>query len=60
MQIKQNLVKESFNTIISHQIFYYKFTNTNSKGDFVFKKRSEQLVLKISDIQKDLTQIYVV
>ena len=49
MQIKQNLVQESFNTIISHQIFYYKFTNTNSKGDFVFKKRSEQLVLKISD-----------
>ena len=58
-QIKNHiLIAESFNTNISHQIFDYKITfvnseleNTNSKGDFVLKKRFEMFVLNISGLQ---------
>jgi len=52
-------IPESFNMIISHQLFDYKITfgnsqreNTISKGDFVLKKQFETFVLKISGIQK--------
>ena len=49
--IKLLYIPESFNTNISHQLFNYRITfknsqleNTNSKGDFVLKKRFETLV----------------
>ena len=52
-------ILESFNTNISHQLFYYKINfvisqdeNTNSKGDFVLKNRFETFVLNITGIQK--------
>ena len=52
-------IPESFNTSSSHQLFDYTITivnlqhyNTNLKGDFVLKNRSETIVLKISGIQK--------
>ena len=46
-------ILESFNTNISHQLFDYKLIfmnsphkNTNSKGDFIFKKNGLKLSLK--------------
>ena len=59
-------ILESFNSIISHQLFGYIITfvnlqheNTNSKGDFVRKNRFKMFVLKISGIQnKTVKNIY--
>ena len=48
-------IPESFNTIVSHQLFDYKNSqheNTNSKDDFVLNNLFETLVLKITRIKK--------
>ena len=55
----QCLYTRKLYTNIKHQLFDYKITfmnpqreNTNSKHDFVQKKRFEKFVLKISGTQK--------
>ena len=60
---KKICTPESYNKDISYQLFDYKITsvnsqceNTNSKGDFVLKKRFEMFILKITKF--NLTQIW--